>query len=126
MQPMTRLLLLAASCALLLGGCVEEARPSGCEEAAVEIAVTVTATEMQPTAPAACRGQAVTLVVDADVDAVFHIHGYDDAVPATPIVAGETTRLEFTADRAGQFPIEIHPEDDPRGVEVGIFTVHAS
>jgi hypothetical protein len=126
MQPMTRLVLTAALLAAVLAGCVEEARPSGCDDAAVEIAVSLTSTEMRPTAPMACRGQAVTLVVDSDVDAVFHIHGYDDAVPATEIVAGETTRLEFTADRAGQFPIEIHPENDPRGIEVGIFTVHAS
>jgi len=98
----------------------------GCDEDAIEIEVSLTDTEMTPSAPMACRGQQVTLVVESDVDAVFHIHGYDDAVPATEVSAGVSTRLEFTADRAGQFPIEIHPADDPRGVEVGIFTVHAS
>ena len=124
---MIRVVLLAAILlTALLSGCVDESRPSGCDEEAIEIAVALTASEMTPSSPMACRGQQVTLVVESDVDAVFHIHGYDDAVPATEVSAGESTRLEFTADRAGQFPIEIHPADDPRGVEVGIFTVHAS
>jgi hypothetical protein len=127
MRPMTRVLLLAAVLATaLLAGCVEESRPSGCEADAVEIELSVTATAMTPSAPTACRGQRITLVVDSDVDAVFHIHGYDEAVPATEVTAGETTRLEFVAEREGQFPIEIHPMDDPSGIEVGIFTVHAT
>jgi hypothetical protein len=111
--------------AALLAGCVEESRPSACDAESVEIAVTLTASEMRPSGPAACRDQTVILVVDSEVDAVFHIHGYDEAVPATEVVAGEPERIEFAADRAGQFPIEIHPDDDPRGIEVGIFTVHA-
>lgn len=32
--------------------------------------------------------------------------------------------MNFTAGRSGQFPIEVHAGDDPRGVEVGILTVH--
>ena len=127
MRPMTRLLHTLILLALvLLGGCVAESRPSGCDDPAVEIEVALTATAMEPGSPAACRGQEVTLLVASEVDAVFHIHGYDESVPATQIPAGETTIITFTAERAGQFPIEIHPGDDPRGVEVGILTVHAS
>jgi hypothetical protein len=118
--------LATALVAILLSACVGESRPSGCDKDAVEIGVSLTEAELSPSSPMACRGQQVTLLVDSDIDAVFHIHGYDEAVPATEVTAGETTRLEFTADREGQFPIEIHPADDPRGVEVGIFTVHAS
>jgi hypothetical protein len=126
-EPMRRFVPpLALVLVVLLAGCVEEARPSDCDADTVEIEVTLTATEMRPSALMACRGQEVTLVVDSEIDAVFHIHGYDEAVPATVIAAGEPARLQFTAEREGQFPIEIHPEDDPRGVEVGIFTVHAS
>ena len=124
---MTRVLLVPVLLvAALVAGCVEDSRPSGCEADAVEIEVALTATAMTPSAPSACRGQQVTLVVESELDAVFHIHGYDAAVPATSVVAGETTRIEFVADREGQFPIEIHPADDPRGVEVGILTVHAA
>ena len=69
---------------------------------------------------------ALRMLRETEVDAVFHIHGYDESVPATQVAAGATTTITFTAQRAGQFPIEIHPGDDPRGVEVGILTVHAS
>ncbi len=123
---MTRpLLLVAILTGCLLAACVEESRPSDCDADAVEIGVALTATAMTPSAPMACRGQQVTMLVASEIDAVFHIHGYDEAVPATDVAAGDVTRLEFTAEREGQFTIEIHPADDPRGVEVGILTVHA-
>ena len=64
------------------------------------------------------------MILDPEVDGVFHIHGLDDVVPATPVIAGEHVTLEFTADRSGQFPIELHPADDPTGVSLGIFTVY--
>lgn len=88
----------------------------------VQVAVTIDA--MTPNNPGVCRGQEVTLVIVSDFDGIFHIHGYDAAVPATPMEAGDRLELVFTADRAGQFPIEIHPADDPRGVNLGIFTVY--
>ena len=57
------------------------------------------------------------MIVDSEVDGVFHIHGLDDLVPATPVVAGEQVTLEFTVDRSGQFPIELHPGRRPSGSE---------
>jgi hypothetical protein len=45
-------------------------------------------------------------------------------VPATAVVAGETLELSFSATRSGQFPIELHLGDDPRGADIGILTVH--
>ncbi|HEX2765556.1 MAG TPA: hypothetical protein VHR55_02800, partial [Candidatus Limnocylindria bacterium] len=74
---------------LLLGACVEEARPSGCENDAVEIRVELEADRMTPSALGVCRGQRVTLIVATEVDATFHVHGYDDALPATTVSAGE-------------------------------------
>jgi hypothetical protein len=58
------------------------------------------------------------------VDGVIHIHGYDQVVPATEVSAGEDLNLSFVAERAGQFPIELHPDADPTSVNVGVFTVH--
>jgi hypothetical protein len=110
--------------AVAISGCVTENRPADCDEAEKAIELTVTATAMEPNDPAACRDQAVTLIVGSDVDGVFHIHGLDALVPATTITAGEEVVLEFAAERSGQFPIELHPADDPQGVSVGIFTVH--
>jgi hypothetical protein len=110
--------------AAVLVGCVTENRPATCDADETTIDLTVSATALEPNDPAACRGQGVTMIVDSEVDGVFHIHGLDDLVPATPIAAGERITLEFTADQSGQFPIELHPEDDPQGVTIGIFTVH--
>ena len=109
--------------AVLLVACMDVGRPASCEGTA-EIALSLTAETLTPNDPAVCRGQPVTLTVESRVDGVIHIHGYDDVIPATTVVGGETLELTFTASRSGQFPIELHPERDPRGVDVGIFTVH--
>jgi hypothetical protein len=105
-------------------GCVAQNRPADCDEPGKTIELTVTATALEPNDPAACRDQVVTLLLRSEVDGVIHIHGLDAVVPATTIAAGEELVLEFTAERSGQFPIELHPADDPQGVSVGIFTVH--
>lgn len=117
-------LFLAILLGVVLAGCVDQDRPATCDEPTATLEVTLTAEGLSPKAPAVCRDQAVTLVVDSEVDGTLHIHGYDEDVPATSLTAGEELRLEFTATRSGQFPIELHPDADPRGVDVGIFTVY--
>lgn len=119
---MTRRWMLAALI-LLVTGCIEDGRPASCDGPA-QIALVVTGDSMTPADPSVCRDQAVTLSIESEVDGVLHIHGYDEEAPATPIVAGETLELSFTASRSGQFPMELHADDDPAGVELGIFTVH--
>jgi hypothetical protein len=111
---------------LLLTACIEDTGPDAeaCATPSVDIALALSADALEPNDPAVCRDQDVTLVISAEVDGVFHIHGYDEAVPATEVSAGEEMRLRFTASRSGQFPIELHPQDDPAGVEIGVFTVH--
>jgi hypothetical protein len=105
-------------------GCVTDSRPATCHQDATTIELTVTATSMDPSNADACRGQDVVLVIDSEVDGVFHIHELDDLVPATTIAAGDETTLEFTAERSGQFPVELHAADDPQGVSIGILTLH--
>ena len=107
-----------------LSGCIGDGRPGACDTAEVTLDLTLTATELHPTNVDVCRDQAVTLRIQAEADGIIHIHGYDDEVPATEVTAGEETELAFEAVRAGQYPIEFHPADDPTGVDVGIFTVH--
>jgi len=111
---------------LLLTACVEDTGPDAdaCAAPTAEIELDVSAEALDPNDPSACRDQEVTLLITSTVDGVFHIHGYDEEVPATEISSGETVTLEFTAARSGQFPIELHPADDPEGVEIGVFTVH--
>lgn len=118
-----RRIALLASALILLAGCIPDTRPAACDAPEIEIALTLSESALKP-APAVCRGQEVTLVVSSQVDGVLHIHGYDAEVPATQVHAGEVTEMAFTAGRSGQFPVELHPLDDPRGVSVAVFTVH--
>ncbi|MDQ2674227.1 MAG: hypothetical protein M3Y40_06180 [Chloroflexota bacterium] len=117
--------LVALVLAAVLGACVTDSRPesSACAAPAVTLEMRLTATELTP-APSVCRDQEVTLRIASEVDGVFHIHGYEQAVSATEVVAGETLELTFTADTVGQYPIELHPADDPSGVSIAIFTVN--
>ena len=128
MHPRSRRLIPSAALALIVGitGCVENAGPDGelCAEPAITVEVTLTADAMDPAGISVCRHQDVTLVIESDVEGVIHVHGYDDQIPATQLEADGETRLAFNADRSGQFPMELHPQDDPQGIEVGVFTVH--
>lgn len=110
----------------LLVACVTDTRPDAeaCRAPSVELSIRLTADGLAPADPAVCRDQEVTLRIESEVDGFIHIHGYDDAVPATDVVAGETLELTFTADEEGQFPVELHPADAPEGIDVGVFTVH--
>ena len=109
---------------LLIAGCVTDGRPSACDQPSITIDLQLTADALTPSELAACRDQDVNLVVTSKVDGVIHIHGYDEMVPATQVTAGDDLHLSFVAERAGQFPIELHPAADPTGLSVGVFTVH--
>jgi hypothetical protein len=121
-----RTLAALAGALLLLTACVEDTGQDAeaCAAPTVEIELALSADALDPSDPAVCRDQEVTLLISPEVDGVFHIHGYDEEVPATEVRSGEETELRFTAARSGQFPIELHPLDDPAGVEIGVFTVH--
>ena len=109
---------------LIVNACVADTRPEACDEPSITVEVTLTSTSLTPSDPGVCRGQEVTLVVTSEVDGFLHLHGYDEHVPVTEVAAGEEERLTFVAAQSGQFPIEIHPADDPEGVGVGVFTVY--
>ena len=121
-----RSLLLRAVLALLgatvLAGCI--VGPPACEALPAEIELTLTADALTPSDPAVCRDSDVTLTVTAEVDGVLHIHGYDAEAPATSVTQGEVVELAFTAERSGQFPIELHTDENTQGINVGLFTVH--
>ena len=60
------------------------------------------------------RGDNVTLRVDADEHATFHLHGYDIEIAVGP---DDTTTMEFTADATGKFKIVFHPGGGQEQVE---------
>jgi len=122
---------LGAACGLAAGlvvaaitGCVPDTRPEACDAPSITLELELTIDSLTPGTPAVCRDQEVTLVIASGVDGVVHIHGYDAIVPAAAASAGEELRLSFIAERSGQYPIELHPADDPTGVSIGVFTVH--
>ncbi len=95
-----------------------------CPEPTITLAATVSDTAMDPSSLTACRGQDVVLEVTSETDGVLHIHGYDEQVPAVPLEPGEERRLEFTADAAGQFIIELHARSGDASTEIGVLTVN--
>ena len=111
--------------AVLLAACVSDSAPDpvACRAESIELELRVTADALSPENPSVCRDQGVTLRIASEVDGFIHIHGYDEIVPAAEVTDGETLELTFAAERAGEFPVELHPAGAPEGVEVGIFTV---
>lgn len=107
--------------AALAVGCVAQDQVS-CDASTVTLGLSIRNRALEPSDPAACRDQQVRLRVTADEELVIHIHGYDNH--ATQLAAGVPAEVSFRAERSGQFPIEIHPIDDPAGIEVGILTIH--
>ena len=107
-----------------LVGCVDQDPPETCDADAVKVEITVAADGMEPNPAEMCTGQDVTLTLHPQVDGVFHIHGLDALVPATTIAEGEPLDITFTPDRSGQFPVELHPADDPQGIAIGIVTIY--
>jgi hypothetical protein len=108
---------------LAVAGCTPAA--SGpCAEPSVSLSVTVTDAAMDPSALSVCRGQEVTLSVTSETDGVLHVHGYDDQAPAVSLEPGEVIDIEFSADTAGQFIIELHSHEGGESTEVGVLTVN--
>lgn len=122
MSRLPRLLSLIAAGLLILAGCTPS--DAACAAASVTLEATVTDEGMDPSALAVCRRQEVTLELHSETDGVFHLHGYDEQVPATSLTPGDTTILEFSADVAGQFIIELHARSGGGEVEIGILTVN--
>lgn len=107
---------------VLLPGCT--ASTVSCPTAAVTVEAIVTSGAMDPSAIAVCRGQEVTLEVHSQTNAVLHLHGFDDQVPAISLTSGQTTTLQFSAKVAGQFIIELHDRSGVNSVEIGVLTVN--
>ena len=116
------LVVMLVACVGLLAACIGGSPV--CEALPEEIELTLSATGLTPSDPEVCRGDEVTLGVSSGVDGVLHVHGYEEDVPAVPVTAGDRIDLAFTATRSGQFPIELHTDENTQGVNVGLLTVH--
>jgi len=83
----------------------------------VAIDITVKGDSMVPSAPSARQGDRVTMTITADAREEIHLHGYD--VKFEVDTAGGKVTKTFTADRTGQFELEI----ESKGKHIGDFTV---
>ena len=122
--PVTRVLLIAVTCAV--AGClsVPSMAPEDCERSEYRVEAQLPPDgSLDPEMLTVCRGQFVTLSLASDRGGVLHVHGYDSWLPAQEVKAGDTVLLEFEAGASGQFPIEFHAEADPQGRSVGVLTV---
>jgi hypothetical protein len=113
---------LAVVIAVLTSGCIGGS--PDCDSLPTDIELTLNADSLTPSDAAICRGGDIALTVHSNVDGILHIHGYDAEIPATPVSVGGEVVIEFTASRGGQFPIELHTDDNTQGVNVGLLTVH--
>ena len=77
------------------------------EDRSLSFGLTVTPPQAGAAVPAltARRGDKVMILIQSEVAGEFHLHGYDREVALRP---GSKASLAIEADRAGQFPIELH------------------
>ena len=115
-----RMAALAAGLLVLAGCTASDTGP--CAATSVALEATISDGAMDPSALSVCRDQRVMLTLHSETDGEFHLHGYDDQVPETSLAPGETVMLEFTADVAGQFIMELHAGGDE--TEIGVLTVN--
>lgn len=97
---------------LAVGGYLIFGRGSGGGGVAVLVDVSVTGTTMQPPTITVHQGDRVTVKVTADKKEEIHLHGYDIIFSVDK--AGDTVTHTFTADKTGNFDIEI--EDTGTGI----------
>ena len=71
----------------------------------VTVNVSVTGTKMDPPTINVHQGDQVTMNVTVDKKEEIHLHGYDIKFEAEK--AGDTVTHKFTADKTGNFDIEI-------------------
>lgn len=98
--------------------------PDDCDAASVQRQATLSGETLDPATIEVCRGQQVSIQLTIQSDATLHLHGHDDQVPEQEVHAGETVTFSFTADQAGQFPIEIHTHDGPAEATAGTLVVN--
>ncbi len=83
---------------------------SGCGSSAPsEVTVNISLKDGKVTpsgeAVSVAKGGKVTLVVETDKEDIIHVHGHGIEREVKP---GETTTIEFTADKVGRWEIESH------------------
>lgn len=86
------------------------ASPGESTFAGTEIVATVANGKVSPATHRVkvAKGTQIRLQVTSDKADELHVHGYE---LERPLPAGEQVTLEFTADQAGLFDIELHESD---------------
>lgn len=69
------------------------------------------------------QGTNTTFIINTDEGGELHVEGYE---VMTSIAPGRASELKFLADKAGTYPIHIHPASNPDAeISVGTLEVRA-
>jgi hypothetical protein len=109
-------LLLAGLLAVLglVGGCADgsagNGSPGGTPPPVERLSVKIADGQVTPNATRVevVDGTPIEITVTSDTADELHVHGYDEELAVEP---GEPGTLEFVADEAGRFEIELHDAD---------------
>lgn len=95
------------------GGCASDSGGNGPSDGtppAKRLSVTIADGTVSPNATRVevADGTPIRIRVTSDVSDELHVHGYDESLEVEP---GKPGTLEFVADEAGRFEIELHDAD---------------
>lgn len=113
MTPNRAMILAAVVVAFLVVGGFLIARSIGGGGRPVTIDLAVSGSTMTPDHPSAKQGDRVTMTITADKAEEIHLHGYDIQF-VVPSAGGPVTHT-FTADKTGDFDMEIESTSTPLG-----------
>jgi hypothetical protein len=88
--------------------------------AAKVVEITLSKRQLQPNQITVNQGNKVVINVTSDESGEFHLTGYEIE---HRIDANAKTEIAFTADKAGRFVIELHPEGKHDDIAIGAFVV---
>ncbi len=66
--------------------------------------------QIDPPVVRVTEGEQVTFLVNTDESGSLHIQGYE---VVAAVAAGRTAEMKFVADKAGTYPIHLHPVSSP-------------
>jgi len=88
-----------------------------------QFSLSIESRQLHPSTIEVRQGDSIELFVDSDEYGEFHVAGYE---LVDPIGEDQIANIQFTADLAGTFNLELHPAtDEHEDIALGTLIVHA-